>query len=120
MEFKREVGLFRIHDNGTRIDARFNRVALQNGEAEAVDRRSREFAQDGSRIGQRLGLSVAQRSLAKRRLEVFRHSPIDQHVSELIDPCAKFRGCALGKGNCGNARGRAPGGEQHCDPSGKE
>jgi len=105
-----EVGLFRIHDRGARIDAGFYSVALQNGEAEAMDRRGRKFAQAGSCAGERLDLSIAQTSLAKRRLQVFRYrySAIDEDGGEFVDARTKLGGCTLREGDGGDARGACP------------
>ena len=56
---EREVGLVAVHDRGAGIDASLNGVALQDGQAEAVDRRRREFTQTGSCVAERFRLFVA-------------------------------------------------------------
>jgi len=80
-----------------------------------MDRRGRKFAQAGSCAGERLDLSIAETSLAKRRFQVFRYrySAIDEDAGEFVDARTKLGGCTLREGDGGDARGRVSRSKQH-------
>ncbi len=115
-----EVRLLRIHDGGARIDSGLNSVALQNGEAEAMDCRGRDFTQASSPARECPGLPIAERSLPKRRLQILGHSAIDKQVDEFVDTRTKFGSGTFRESDGGDIRGAPSPSKQHRRSPGKK